>query len=39
MADRWNTLDLADSRHVSLPLSFRDGRPSIEWDPSWMQRI
>ncbi|MEO8763815.1 MAG: glycoside hydrolase family 43 protein [Ginsengibacter sp.] len=31
MADRWNKLDLEDSRYVWLPLHMIDGKPVIKW--------
>lgn len=36
LGDRWNTLDLADSRHVWLPLSFRGECAVIKWTPQWI---
>jgi hypothetical protein len=35
MADRWKKNDLADSRHLWLPLQFKDGRPVVEWREKW----
>ena len=35
IADRWNKTDLADSRHLWLPLQFKDGRPVVEWREQW----
>lgn len=35
MADRWKKTDLADSRYVWLPLQFPEGRPVVQWLPSW----
>lgn len=35
MADRWNKTNLADSRHLWLPLQFKDGRPVVEWREKW----
>jgi hypothetical protein len=36
MFDRWNKTDLDDSRYVWLPLTFRDGKPVIEWKDEWV---
>lgn len=36
MADRWKQWDLADSRHIWLPLEFDpDGKPIVRWRESW----
>ncbi|MFZ2640935.1 MAG: glycoside hydrolase family 43 protein [Verrucomicrobiia bacterium] len=35
MADRWNKTNLADSRHLWLPLQFKAGRPVVEWREKW----
>ena len=35
MADLWKSQDLADSRHLWLPLRFEDDKPVIEWRDSW----
>ena len=35
MFDRWNKTNLIDSRYVWLPLTFKDGKPVIEWKDSW----
>lgn len=36
MADRWNPRSLKNSRHVWLPISFKeDGTPVIRWLDSW----
>jgi beta-xylosidase len=36
MADRWKQWDLADSRHVWLPVTFdKDGKPTVEWKDRW----
>lgn len=35
MADRWNKLDLEDSRYVWLPGSFRGDRMEISWQDKW----
>lgn len=36
MADKWNKLDLEDSRYVWLPLTMTGGNvPVIEWKDSW----
>lgn len=33
--DRWNKLNLEDSRYVWLPLHFEDDRMIIEWKDAW----
>ena len=36
MADRWNPASLKNSRHVWLPILFReDGTPVIRWVDEW----
>jgi beta-galactosidase len=35
MADRWNPKDLKDSRYLWLPIRFKDGLPSVEWQDGW----
>ena len=35
MADRWNSLDLGDSRYVWLPLEIRGGTMKITWRDEW----
>lgn len=35
MFDRWNKTNLIDSRYIWLPLSFKDGKPVIEWKQEW----
>jgi hypothetical protein len=35
MADRWNPVNLADSRYVWLPFSVRRGKPQIAWRDIW----
>lgn len=35
MADRWNKLDLQDSRYVWLPLKLVNGHPQIAWQEKW----
>lgn len=35
MFDRWNKTNLIDSRYVWLPLTFKDGKPVIEWKDKW----
>lgn len=36
LADRWRQWDLADSRHVWLPLRFDEsGKPAIAWSGEW----
>lgn len=35
MADRWNKLNLKDSRYIWLPLIFRNDSAVIEWKDSW----
>jgi hypothetical protein len=35
MADRWDKRDLGDSRHVWLPVQFRDGGLRLEWREAW----
>ena len=39
MFDRWNKTSLDDSRYVWLPLTFRDGRPVIEWTDRWSPSV
>ena len=34
-ADRWNQSDFIDSRHIWLPVLWRDGRPYLEWMDEW----
>lgn len=39
MADRWNPRSLKNSRHVWLPLEFKeDGTPVLRWIDSWSPR-
>ena len=35
MADRWKPGDLADSRYIWLPVSFRTDIPMVEWREAW----
>lgn len=35
MFDRWNKLDLEDSRYVWLPIDFSDGKVTIPWKEKW----
>ncbi|MBX3254487.1 MAG: family 43 glycosylhydrolase [Chitinophagaceae bacterium] len=35
LADRWNKLDLEDSRYVWLPMVIKNGKPVIEWRGQW----
>lgn len=35
MGDRWNPENLADSRHIWLPVEWEDGMPVIKWYSSW----
>jgi beta-galactosidase len=35
MADRWKPGDLADSRYIWLPVSFRTDIPMVEWRDAW----
>jgi len=35
LGDRWNKLDLKDSRMVWLPIEMKDGKPEITWKSSW----
>lgn len=35
LADRWNKLDLEDSRYVWLPMIMKDNRPVIQWMNTW----
>jgi beta-xylosidase len=35
MADRWKPKDLKDSRYLWLPVTFKDGLPSVEWKDEW----
>ncbi len=34
--DRWNKLNLEDSRYVWLPMHFENGNMVIEWKDSWV---
>ncbi len=35
MGDRWNPDNLADSRHIWLPIEWENGLPVIKWYPNW----
>ncbi len=35
MGDRWTPENLADSRHIWLPVEWEKGTPVIKWYPSW----
>ena len=35
MADRWIPDNLADSRHIWLPVEWEKGNPVIRWYPNW----
>ena len=35
MGDRWIPENLADSRHIWLPVEWEDGLPIIKWYPNW----
>jgi len=35
MGDRWTPDNLADSRHIWLPLEWEKGMPVIKWYPNW----
>jgi hypothetical protein len=35
MGDRWTPDNLADSRHIWLPVEWEDGNPVIKWYPAW----
>lgn len=35
MGDRWNPGNLADSRHIWLPLEWENKKPVIKWYSSW----
>jgi len=35
MADKWNPCNLADSRYVWLPISFKNDTPEIVWKDKW----
>jgi hypothetical protein len=35
MGDRWTPDNLADSRHVWLPVEWENGNPVIKWYPNW----
>ena len=35
MGDRWIPENLADSRHIWLPVGWEDGNPVIKWYQSW----
>jgi len=35
MGDRWTPQNLADSRHVWLPLQWEEGLPVLKWEKEW----
>lgn len=35
MGDRWIPENLADSRHIWLPIEWENGNPVIRWYPNW----
>lgn len=35
MGDKWNPENLADSRHIWLPVEWENGSPVIKWYNSW----
>jgi len=35
MGDRWTPENLADSRHIWLPVEWENGNPVIKWYPDW----
>jgi hypothetical protein len=35
MGDRWIPDNLADSRHIWLPVEWENGNPVIKWYPNW----
>jgi hypothetical protein len=35
MGDRWTPENLADSRHIWLPIEWEKGNPVIKWYPNW----
>jgi hypothetical protein len=35
MGDRWTPDNLADSRHIWLPIEWENGNPVIKWYPNW----
>lgn len=35
MGDRWTPQNLADSRHIWLPIEWKKGLPIIKWYPQW----
>lgn len=35
MGDRWTPDNLADSRHIWLPVEWEKGMPVIKWYPNW----
>jgi beta-xylosidase len=35
MADRWKPENLADSRHIWLPLEWEKGKPVLKWKSEW----
>jgi hypothetical protein len=35
MGDRWIPENLADSRHIWLPIEWEKGNPVIKWYPNW----
>jgi hypothetical protein len=38
MGDRWTPENLADSRHIWLPVEWEKGNPVIKWYPVWELR-
>jgi len=35
MGDRWIPDNLAESRHIWLPIEWEKGNPVIKWYPNW----
>ena len=35
MFDKWNKLDLINSRYIWLPVQFKEGVPYVEWMDNW----
>jgi hypothetical protein len=39
MGDRWTPDNLADSRHIWLPVEWEKGNPVLRWYPNWKLNI
>jgi len=35
MGDRWTTENLAESRHIWLPVEWENGNPILKWYSNW----